>query len=110
MVFPAPDGPTSATIVPGRASNDTPCNTHPDGSSDSSPPPASRLGTDTSDAAGYLNHTSSTRTSPATSTSSTAPGASATAGSRSRTSKTRSNETRAVSRSTRALARSVSGE
>ena len=33
VVFPAPDGPTSATIVPGSAENDTPRNTGSDGSS-----------------------------------------------------------------------------
>src|SRR5581483_1475357 len=107
VVLPAPDGPTSAVMVPGSAVNDTPRSTGAVGSPvpDPSGRGASRLGMDTADAAGYWNHTSSTSTRPRGATKGTASGDSVMAWGASSSSKQRSNDTMAVSRSTRALAR-----
>ena len=51
VVFPAPDGPTSATVCPGSAVSDTPFSTSPDLCSSNSPT-ISREGTETSCARG----------------------------------------------------------
>src|SRR5579871_110978 len=108
VVFPAPDGPTNATVVPGAPENDTPRRIQSDGSVDSAADAsASSDGTDTSAAAGYRNHTSDTSTCPAGWARGTASGASTISDSRSSTSNTRSKDTSAVSRSTRVDARSV---
>src|SRR5471030_1334466 len=108
VVLPAPDGPTSAVMVPGRTSNDTSKSTCWLGAW-SRTATDSREASDTSLAVGYLNDTlrNSTAAEPRASTS--ASGLSSTIGGRSSTSKTRSKLTSAVITSTCTLDSAVSG-
>src|SRR5579859_6826691 len=111
VVFPAPDGPTSAVIVPGSTTNEIPCSTSADGSADSLEPSASSDAIDTAEEAGYRKRTSSATIRPLTGLGSgIAPGLSSMTRGASSTSNTRSKDTRAVSTSTRVEARSVRGE
>src|ERR1044072_2621156 len=52
VVLPAPDGPTSAVMVPGAAVNDTPRSTQSDGPVSATAVTVSSDATDTSDPAG----------------------------------------------------------
>ena len=99
VVFPAPDGPTSAVSFPAGAWKVTSRSTHASlGRSGTGSATGSSEGSDTWPASGYLNHTPATSTPGASrlAVSGCAAGRSVISGSRSRISKTRSKPTSAV--------------
>ena len=108
MVLPAPDGPTSAVMVPGLAVKVSPFRTTPLST-------VSGFATDSSEeseissAFGYAKETFLNSTAKSLPTNSLAFGRSCTMGAKSKTSKIRSNETKAVITSMRTFESAVSG-